>query len=228
MSSFGPGKIVKMQVAGQHQMGFWLEDDDGNRVLLPLKNTKGRPGKYEEVLVGLYLDKKGRLTATMKVEDVLLPESKPAHGLKRGDEVSGMVYNLVYSGAFIITPEKYIGHIPRVDIAGDLSLGQQVRGRVTFVREDGRFNMSMRPLKEVGRITDAERILEFLRKREGAMPYSDETAPEIIKDKFGLSKSAFKRALGKLLKDGLVEQDKGWTYLKRKSDDQAVAREEKG
>ncbi|MDA8235276.1 MAG: S1-like domain-containing RNA-binding protein [Clostridia bacterium] len=214
MNKLEPGQIVKMQVAGEHQMGLWLEDEDGNRVLLPLKNIKGRLKKYEEVLVGFYLDKKGRLTATMKLENVFLPDSKPAEDLKRGDTVTGMVYNLTPFGAFVVTPEKYIGHIPKVDMIGEPQPGQRVSGRVTFVRDDGRFNMSMRPLKEVGRITDAERILEFLRQRDGVMPYSDETAPEVILDKFGLSKSAFKRALGKLLKEGQVEQDKGWTYLK--------------
>ncbi|MHB8171717.1 MAG: S1-like domain-containing RNA-binding protein [Thermincolia bacterium] len=214
MSKLQPGQIVKMQIAGPHQMGLWLEAEEGNRVLLPLKNIKGGPGKYEEVLVGLYLDNKGRLTATMKLESIFLPDSESADSLKRGDTVTGMVYNVTPLGIFIVTPEKYIGHIPTVDMIGEPQPGQRVTGRVTFVRDDGRFNMSMRPLKEVGRVTEAERILEFLRQRDGEMPYSDETAPDVIKEKFGLSKSSFKRAMGKLLKDGLVVQDKGWTYLK--------------
>ncbi|MNE92761.1 hypothetical protein D3C80_1905250 [compost metagenome] len=45
------------------------------------------------------------------------------------------------------------------------------------------------------------------------MPYSDETDAPIIKQKFGISKGAFKRAIGKLLKDGLVTQKGSWTYL---------------
>ena len=45
------------------------------------------------------------------------------------------------------------------------------------------------------------------------MPYSDKTSPEVIRDKFGISKGAFKRALGHLLKEGRIEERDGWTYL---------------
>ncbi|MNL59031.1 MarR family protein [compost metagenome] len=68
--------------------------------------------------------------------------------------------------------------------------------------------------KEVGRDMDSTRILEFLQNRPGgAMPYSDATPPDIIKQRFGISKSAFKRALGKLMKEGLITQKESWTYL---------------
>ncbi|MBW7461395.1 RNA-binding protein, partial [Paenibacillus sepulcri] len=67
---------------------------------------------------------------------------------------------------------------------------------------------------EVGRLEDSERILAFLRERpDGAMPYSDETSADIIKQKFNISKSAFKRAIGKLMREGLVVQDGSWTTL---------------
>jgi hypothetical protein len=73
----------------------------------------------------------------------------------------------------------------------------------------------MRPPKETGRLEDAERLLSFLRERPGGgMPYSDETPADLILKRFGMSKSAFKRALGKLMKDGLVTQKGNWTYLR--------------
>ncbi len=51
------------------------------------------------------------------------------------------------------------------------------------------------------------------------MPYSDATSPEVIRDKFQISKGAFKRALGHLMKQGLVEERDGWTYLTEKMQD---------
>ena len=67
---------------------------------------------------------------------------------------------------------------------------------------------------------DADRLLAFLKERPGgAMPYSDETSAEDIQRRFGLSKSAFKRALGKLMKDGLVTQKGAWTHLVNKSEE---------
>ena len=63
--------------------------------------------------------------------------------------------------------------------------------------------------------TDAETILTMLTERGGKMPYSDDTSAEVIKAKFQLSKSAFKRALGRLMKSGKIEQKDGWTHLKK-------------
>lgn len=209
-----PGEFVKLQVASITQRGIYLDDQAGSEIFMPGGEVKGNPAKGEFVWVGLYLTKE-RLTATMKLDKLALRLSQPAQGLKKNDQVTGMVYNLSEAGAFLRTMEGYLGLIPKIEMVGDLDIGQRVEGRITFVREDGRLNLSMRPLKEVGRLTDAEKILEYLRKRKGEMPYSDETPPEVIMEKFGISKKAFKRAIGKLLKDGLVEQQEGWTRLSK-------------
>ena len=92
-------------------------------------------------------------------------------------------------------------------------VGEEVTVRVTFLRDDGRINVSMRPVKEEAMDEDAAGLLKFLTSRGGKMPYSDDTSPEIIREKFNLSKSAFKRALGRLLRQKLIEQRDGWTYL---------------
>lgn len=95
-----------------------------------------------------------------------------------------------------------------------LRLGEQIEARVSHIREDGRVNLAMTQRKEIGRDVDSAALLEFLHSRPGgAMPYSDATPPEIIKQRFGISKSAFKRAMGKLMKEGLITQKENWTYL---------------
>ena len=93
-------------------------------------------------------------------------------------------------------------------------VGEEVTVRVTYVRADGRLNGSLREPKEKALVSDAERILDYLESHKGRMPYSDKTTPEIIKAKFQISKAAFKRALGHLLKVGSVEEKDGWTLLK--------------
>lgn len=100
--------------------------------------------------------------------------------------------------------------------AGVWILVQEITARITYIREDGRVNLSLRQQKENAMIADAEDILNFLHKRNGKMPYCDTTPMEIIKEKFGISKAAFKRALGHLMKDGLIVQEEGWTMLTEK------------
>lgn len=89
---------------------------------------------------------------------------------------------------------------------------------MTYLREDGRINASMRLQKENALIADAQDIYDFLVKRNGSMPYCDSTPLEIIKQKFGISKAAFKRALGHLMKEGKVRQEDGWTFLIKQED----------
>lgn len=139
----------------------------------------------------------------------------PAQNVKRGDSVTGKVYNVTDEGAFILTDEKYIGLIHKDEQTQPLKIGMAIEGRVTFVRPDGRINLSLRPQKELARVVDAEKILEYIKKRNGAMPYNDSSPPEIIKERFGISKAAFKRALGKLLKEGLVEEREDWIVLRQ-------------
>ena len=71
-----------------------------------------------------------------------------------------------------------------------MDFGQEITARITYIREDGRVNLSLRQQKENAMIADAEDILNFLHKRNGKMPYCDTTPMEIIKEKFGISKAA--------------------------------------
>lgn len=214
------GDIVKLCIARVTERGVYLTretPDDGRagagEIFMPRGEIRGLPMKGETVWAGIYLTGE-RLTATMKLDKIALRNSVPAVGLKVGDTISGLVYNLTDAGAFIRTPEGFLGHIPNLDLVQRPRIGQLVEGRVTYVRDDGRFNLSTRPVKEVARVTDAELILEYLRSHGGQMPFSDNSSPEAVSQTFGVSKKAFKRALGKLLKDGLIVQETGVTRLK--------------
>ena len=140
--------------------------------------------------------------------------SVPATHVKVGDMVTGAIYNYTDSGAFLFSKERYIVFIANKEMKERPRVGEVVTARVTYVRPDGRLNASLREAKEKALMTDSQRILELLESRKGRMPYSDESSPEVIRDKFQISKAAFKRALGHLLKEGRIEEKDGWTYLK--------------
>ena len=145
--------------------------------------------------------------------------SKPAEGVKVGDSVTGEIYNYTDRGAFLFSKERYIVFIDNKEMKVRPRVGETVTARVTFIREDGRLNASLREIKEKALVSDGDAILALLRDRKGKMPYSDDTSPEIIRDKFGVSKAAFKRALGHLLKEGKIEQRDGWTYLRGETEE---------
>lgn len=222
MPSVREGEYGWLEVVDVHpKLGVFLHNEIGKDLLLFLddlpKLTEEWPKRGYRLLVTLKWDKHGRMLARLANEEIILHIAQPAPANMRNKQVEGTVYKVIGSGAFLLTDDEYVLYIHRDEMIHPLRLGETVMCRVSFVREDGRLNGSLRARKEVSYQEDADRILAFLKDRGGAMPYTDGTDAEVIKDKFGISKSAFKRAMGRLLKLGLVEQEDGWTHLKRHS-----------
>ena len=208
------GQVGYVKVLSVTRDGGFVDIGAERGVFLPYSEMRGHVSPGQLVWVKLYRDKTGRQAVTMRVEEDMVKASKPAVGVKVGDEVTGIVYNILPEGFFLLTTERFIAFIHRSEVPGGrLDFGQKVTGRIAFIREDGRINMSLRPQKEEARVLDADLILSLLQKRKGSMPYGDDTPAEVIKDVFGISKSAFKRSMGKLMKDGKIKQENGWTTL---------------
>ena len=208
------GQLGYVKVLSVTRDGGFVDIGAERGVFLPYSQMRGHVSPNQLVWVKLYRDRSGRPAVTMRVEDDMVKASKPAEGVKVGDKVTGTVYNILPEGFFIFTNQRFIAFLHRSEVPGGrLDFGQEITCRVTFIREDGRLNCSMRLQKENALVADAEEIYNFLVKRGGKMPYCDSTPLEIIKQKFGISKAAFKRALGHLMKQGKIRQDDGWTYL---------------
>ncbi len=213
------GQIARMKVVNVSKDGAFLDVGAERGIFMPFAGMRGRPRVGERVWAKLYTDKSGRLAVTMEVEDEMRRASRPAEGVKVGDSVTGEIYNYTDKGAFLFSQERYIVFIDNKEMKTRPRVGETVTARVTFLREDGRLNASLREVKEKAMLSDSDAILALMRERHGRMPYSDATSPEIIRDKFGVSKAAFKRALGHLLKEGKIEQRDGWTFLREAGDE---------
>ena len=197
------GQLGYVRVISVTRDGGFVDIGAERGVFLPYSQMRGHVTPGQLVWVKLYRDKSGRPAVTMRVEDDMVMASKPAEGLKVGDSVTGSIYNILPEGFFIFTNQRFLAFLHRSEVPGGrLDFGQEITCRVTYLREDGRINVSMRLQKENALIADAQDIYDFLVKRNGSMPYCDSTPLEIIKQKFGISKAAFKRALGHLMRQG--------------------------
>ena len=210
------GQIARLKVINVSRDGAFVDVGAERGIFMPYAGMRGRPQIGEVVWAKLYTDKSGRLAVTMEVEDEMRRASQPAKGVKKGQMVKGAIYNYTDAGAFLFSEERYIVFIANKEMNPQARprVGEVVMARVTYIRDDGRLNASLKESKEKALITDAEKIMELLQSRNGKMPYSDESSPEVIRDKFGISKAAFKRALGHLLRENRIVEEDGWTYLK--------------
>lgn len=195
------GQVAELTVAQVTKIGAFLDWGLEKDLLLPFKQQRGRVVQGQKVLVSLYIDKSSRLCATMNVYKCLSCNS-PYHV---GDQVTGRVYERSDNyGAFVAVDNLYSGLIPIKELYGEVELGSDVTTRVTRVLEDGRLNLSIREKAYLQIDKDVETILKLLNSYEGSLPFNDKAAPEVIRYETGMSKNEFKRAVGRLLKEGKI------------------------
>ncbi|MFZ7945244.1 MULTISPECIES: CvfB family protein [Bacillaceae] len=173
------------------------------------------PNVGDMVYITLRVNRNHLIYAKLASDQIIQSISTKATRNDFNKNVQGHVYRTAKVGSWIYTIEGYKGFIHESQRGKEPRLGEKVEGRIIDVKEDGTINVSLLARKEESQDLDAARIYEYLMSRNGAMPYNDKSMPEDIQERFGLSKGAFKRALGKLMKDGRVYQEGSWTYEKK-------------
>jgi hypothetical protein len=125
---------------------------------------------------------------------------------KAEDWVEGTVYELNPNiGAFVAVDNRYYGLIPKKELYGTVREGQSVKARVLRVRDDGKLDLCLREKAYVQMEADAEALLKVIDEFDGVLPFTDKADPAVIMREFGISKNAFKRAAGRLLKEGKIK-----------------------
>ena len=196
------GKIAHLEVREITKIGAFLDWGLEKELFLPFKEQICKLDRGRSYLVALYIDKTGRLCSTMKIRDYLRTDSK----YKENDKVSGVVYNIVDDiGAFVAIDNIYEALLPKDQKRGVVAVGEPIRVRVSSVKSDGRLNLSQRERGHLELDKDAELIFDVLEDYEGFLPYNDKSDPDDIQDMFCMSKSAFKKAVGRLLKENKIE-----------------------
>lgn len=173
------------------------------------------PAVGDKLYVTLGTDQKERLLAIPATEGIVDIQCVDAPVEALNQTFSGRVYRTDKEGSVIMTAENYRGFIHHTERKTEPRLGEWVTAaRVIEVKVDGSLNMSLRPLKQQGMLEDADTILQHLKESAGILPFNDKSDPEDILRTFNISKSAFKRALGKLMKEGKIVQDDEGVHLK--------------
>lgn len=172
------------------------------------------PAIGDLLYITLRVNRNHRIYVKVATDPVIQELSIKATETDKNKNIQGHVYRTAKVGTWVYTAEGFRGFVHESERRVEPRLGEKVEGRIINVKEDGTVNISLVPRKQEALDEDAEQVYAYLMSRNGAMPYSDKSMPEDIKERFGLSKAAFKRALGKLMKEGLVYQDEFWTYKK--------------
>ncbi|WP_203248150.1 CvfB family protein [Sporosarcina beigongshangi] len=173
------------------------------------------PKVDDALYMTLRMDLGGNIFGRLATEERVLEQINEASSASLNMNVKARAYRLLPVGSFMLSiPGNHRIFIHNTEQVSEPRLGQEVDVRIIAVHEDGTLNGSMLPRKEERLGDDAEIILRYLDEVGGRMPFTDKSSPDEIKEMFSISKASFKRALGKLMKEGRIEQSDGWTTLK--------------
>ena len=195
------GEIGRLFVKSTTGIGAFLDIGLERDVLLPFKETLGKVKEGDEVLVYMYEDKSHRLAASAKVYSRLSTNSP----YKKDDEVVGTVFEVKKMGIFVAVDDKYNGMIPPNENFENVKPGDRLDLRVIRVRDDGKLDLSPRKKAYVQLLKDADVLYAIMERRGGSLGFDESVSPDRIKAELELSKNAFKRAVGHLLKEGKIE-----------------------
>lgn len=195
------GGVARLYVNQVTSIGAFLEWGLSKDLFLPFKEQLYEVKEGDAVLVTLYLDKSERLCASMHVYDALRNDSD----YQKDDQVSGRVYEISENfGVFVAVDDMYSALIPKKEVFEKYRINQPVYARVSQVMEDGRLTLSVKKKIPEQMNEDAAFIYNCLENEGGFLPFHDKSDPEAIKNRFHMSKNAFKRSIGHLLKEGKI------------------------
>lgn len=195
------GEIKRLTVKNVTSIGAFMDWGLEKDILLPFKEQTAKVSEGKQYLVRMYSDKSGRLCVSMHLYGYL----EPVSGYEEGQSFNGIVYEYKKGmGAFVAIDDRYSGLIHESELFGRVMVGDEVTGRIVKIRDDGKVDLSLRDLAYKQLNEDSDMVYAVIKSYRGVLPFTDKADKELIKKEFGLSKNAFKRAVGHLLKEGKV------------------------
>ncbi|MFP8968113.1 S1 RNA-binding domain-containing protein [Pokkaliibacter sp. CJK22405] len=204
------GECASLKCVSIGPMGAFLDWGMPKDLFVPFAEM-AKPmeeGKY--YLVHVYLDNSNRLAASSKLDRFI---DETGHQYRRGQLVDLLIGERTDLGYKAVINHTSWGLLYHSEIFKPIRKGFRIKGFIRGVREDGKVELSLEK-PGYGRINDiAERVLSQLTAAGGHLPLSDKSAPEAIQETFGISKGAFKQAIGALYKQQLITIEKGGIRL---------------
>ena len=196
------GGLAILEVIDTGKNGAFLDWGLEKDLFLPFREQTTPVKKGDSILVSLYIDKSARLCATMKVYEKLSCDSP----YQKDDMVEGIVYELSDRfGVFVAVDGKYSALIPKREVYHTYRVGETIRARVAAVKDNGKLDLSVREKAFIQMDVDAAKLVEYMEKNGGRIPFTDKASPETIRGEFEMSKNEFKRAVGRLRKEKKIE-----------------------
>lgn len=201
-----------LRVASVNAIGAFLDWGLPKDLLVPFSEQKQAMKEGYSYMVKVYLDKTtNRIAASAKL-DSFLDNLPPDY--TEGQEVDLIIVSQTELGYKVIINNLHWGMLYKSEVFQNLERGQRVKGYIKKVREDEKIDVSLTKIGYAKVDDVSAKILNHLKINNGFMAITDKSAPELIYHWFGISKKAYKIAIGNLYKKGLIVLEEGGVRLK--------------
>lgn len=195
------GEFAMLRVSQANNFGAFLDWGLDKELLVPFSEQPDRMSIDRYYLVRVCIDNTGRLIGSARIDRHLEIEHLD---LTVGQEVDLLLWKLTDLGAKVIINNRYGGLLYRDELTKDMGRGITVKGYIKRVREDYLIDVTLKKVGKAGREDARQFLLEYLQSEGGVVALTDKSSPGEIEALLGLSKKAFKRAVGALYKEGLI------------------------
>ncbi|WP_430813675.1 CvfB family protein [Carboxylicivirga sp. RSCT41] len=200
------GELAYLEVISVNKTGAFLDWGLMKDLLVPYREQAERMKEGEKYAVYIYLDDESRrIVATSKLNsalDNLLPE------YEEGEEVNLMVIGKTDLGYKVAVNNLHTGMLYHNELFKPIKIGDKCKGYIKKVREDDKLDITLEKpgYEKIDGL--AGEILSILNSKGGQMNVSDKSPAEVIYKVFGTSKKNFKKAIGTLYKQRIIEINK--------------------
>ncbi|WP_326831218.1 RNA-binding protein [Anaerococcus porci] len=194
-------KVYSLKCIDIDKKGAYFLFGNNIKLLMPKDQKSYKLFKDMTYPVGVMLDKDNMLILTTKIREFLSLD----HNFKENDIVEGRIYSInKHIGAFVAINNQYDSLLRINELKGVHIEGELLKLRVKEVKEDGKIELTNRKRAYLEIDSDSEKILDYLYENDGLVNLGDKSSPDKIYRIFGLSKSSFKRAIGRLYKEKYI------------------------
>ena len=201
------GRAAYLKVVDKNIHGAFLDWGlKGKDLFLPNRNQQGGVLAGRSYIVWLYVDNiTGRCVATMKLKPFI---DNDIITVKPRQKVDILIASESPIGYRAIIDSRHWGMVYKNQIFQKVQIGDRFEGFVRRITDDNRIDLSLRQEGYDGVATSADDLLAILRNNGGVLPVGDDSSPEQVHAATQMSKKVFKRAVGILLKRGVITADK--------------------
>jgi uncharacterized protein len=206
------GEFAKLRVVGVSSFGAFVDWGLVKDLLVPFSEQRRKLEEGDNVMLRVYTDKaSGRIVGSTKFNRFL--DNTPAE-YTVGQEVKVVIVEITDLGYKVAIENEHWGLIFKTESFGKLFVGKKLKAFVKELRPDGKISLSLQKAGR-GKVDDlSDKVLKSLERKGGFMPLSDKSSPDEIFEAFRTSKATFKKTIGGLYKQGLIEITREGIQLK--------------